>query len=188
MLGDEGVNAEDEVIPRTNDEARSANTTSVDNRKSFFTSLSGNTELQLALFRFLSRDRDRRPSSFTQEDGEAEKGTLQMTCKLLLAFYRFVSGLTPRSEDNRSLSVRAPFTLASVAKDVEKNRTVVFQYLPHLITIYLCSQQRMQDKKQFKFIETFLLTLYNCEAWTGSKNYNTASATGGMSETTTTTK
>ena len=50
-----------------------------------------------------------------------------------------------------------------------------------MISIYLCNQQKLQDKKQYKFIETFLLTLYNCEAWTGSKGYST-SGNPGMSQ------
>ena len=97
---------------------RPINTKLSASKKAFYTSLAGNTELQSAIFRYLSRDRDRRPSSFTQEDGEAEKECLQKLCKLFLAFYRFVSHTV--ADDNKS--GRSSFTLASVAKDVEKSK------------------------------------------------------------------
>ena len=167
-------------LPNESEVKSSTNVTAA-NKKTFFTSFGGNNELQMAIFRFLSRDRDRRPSSFTQEDKEHERETLQKLCRMLISLYRYVSGVAAKAEDNKVLSGRGSYTLASVAKDIEKNRTVVFQYLPYMISIYLCNQQKLQDKKQYKFIETFLLTLYNCEAWTGSKGYST-SGNPGMSQ------
>ena len=156
-------------------ETKATNQSSAANKKTFYTSFSGNTELQMAIFRFLSRDRDRRPSTFTQEDKDKERDTLQKLCKMLISLYRCVSGLAAKSEENKVVTGRTSYTLASVAKDIEKTRTVVFQYLPYMINIYLCTQQKLQEKKQHKFIETFLLTLYNCEAWTGHKGYSGAS-------------
>ena len=158
-----------------NGETKTSNQSAAANKKTFYTSFGGNTELQMAIFRFLSRDRDRRPSTFTQEDKDKERDTLQMLCKMLISLYRYVSGLAAKPEDNKVQSGRTSYTLASVAKDIEKNRTVVFQYLPYLINIYLCTQQKLQEKRQHKFIETFLLTLYNCEAWTGYKGYSASS-------------
>ena len=155
-----------------NGEIKVSNQSAAANKKTFYTSFGGNTELQMAIFRFLSRDRDRRPSTFTQEDKDKERDTLQKLCKMLISLYRYVSGLAAKPEDNKVPSGRTSYTLASVAKDIEKNRTVVFQYLPYLINIYLCTQQKLQEKRQHKFIETFLLTLYNCEAWTGNKGYS----------------
>jgi hypothetical protein len=180
---DELSNADINVEPSTanlpnESEGKSSAHVTAANKKTFFTSFCGNNELQMAIFRLLSRDRDRRPSSFTQEDKEHERETLQKLCRMLISLYRYVSGVAAKSEDNKIVSGRASYTLASVAKDIEKNRTVVFQYLPYMISIYLCNQQKLQDKKLFKFIETFLLTLYNCEAWTGSKGYSTSGNTG----------
>ena len=158
-----------------NGEIKATNQNANYNKKTFYTSFGGNTELQMAIFRFLSRDRDRRPSTFTPEDKDKERDTLQKLCKMLISLYRHVSGLAAKPEENKVQSGRTSYTLASVAKDIEKNRTVVFQYLPYLINIYLWSQHcknKLQEKRQHKFIETFLLTLYNCEAWTGNKGYS----------------
>ena len=171
-LANGNINSEPSSANHPNDsEAKSASHNTDANKKTFFTAFSGNNETQASIFRFLSRDRDRRASSFTQEDNETERETLQKLCKLFISIYRYVSVLAAKAEDNKVISGRTSYTLASVAKDIEKNRTVVFQYLPYLISIYLCTQQKLQEKKQYKFIETFLLTVYNCEAWTGSKGY-----------------
>ena len=164
------INVEPSLTNGMNEnEAKPSNYSTAANKKTFFNSFSGNHETQAAIFRFLSRDRDRRPTAFTQEDKEIEKETLQKICKMLLSLYRYVSVLAAKAEDTTVISGRTSYTLASVAKDIEKNRTAVFQYLPYLISIYLCTQQKIQEKKQYKFLETFLLTLYNCEAWTGFK-------------------
>ena len=118
-----------------NGEIKVSNQSAAANKKTFYTSFGGNTELQMAMFRFLSRDRDRRPSTFTQEDKDKERDTLQKLCKMLISLHRYVSGLAAKPEDNKVPSGRTSYTLASVAKDIEKNRTVVFQYLPYLINI-----------------------------------------------------
>lgn len=98
---------------------------------------------------------------------------LYSLCDMFLAFYRWNSVTTANSQaggshgrgGGGSSHLNGSFTLASVAKDAERSRPIVVQYLPHLIVIYLLGVQRSpEEKKQLKFIETFLLVLYNCEA------------------------
>ena len=133
----------------------SGDSSDVSKRKTFFSSITNSTEVQNAIFRYLSRERK-------AADHEAEHKTLFNLCDMLLAFYRFISGG----------SGGKAFTLASVAKDIERSRPVVVQYLPHLIAIYILSQ----DRKQFKFIETFLLVIYNCEAMETTPSNNASSS------------
>ena len=122
-MADGGVDGESEISKHPNDsETISSNYNKSTDKKNFFTSFSGNTELQLAIFRYLARDRDRRPSSFTQHDREIEKTTLEKICKMLIALYRYVSGLAAKEDDHKVIHNRTTFTLASVAKDVEKSR------------------------------------------------------------------
>ena len=43
---------------------------------------------------------------------------------------------------------------------------VFFQYLPHLTAVHLCANQSSdpEEKRSFKFVEAFLLAVYNTEA------------------------
>ena len=118
-------------------------------------------ELQNVIFRYLSRDR-------TDGIESEDVAVLYNLCDMFLAFYRWNSVSSNSSGGqggSRSHLSGGSFTLASVAKDAERSRPIVVQYLPHLIVIYLLGAQRSpEEKKQLKFIETFLLVLYNCEA------------------------
>ena len=65
------INVEPSLTNGMNEnEAKPSNYSTAANKKTFFNSFSGNHETQAAIFRFLSRDRDRRPTAFTQEDKE----------------------------------------------------------------------------------------------------------------------
>jgi len=111
------------------------------------------------LFQTFCTNQDVQQSTFrlVQRDGQvSEDGTelLQVLCQFLLKMYR--STFSNRLSKNN-------FIPTSTANDMIRTRVVVLQYLPHFINLHLCSRFG-GDRSRFKFVDAFLLAIYNSEA------------------------
>jgi len=113
--------------------------------KTLFQTFCNNQELQQSTFRLVQRDGQ------VSEDGTE---LLQVLCQFLLKMYR--STFSHRLSKNN-------FIPTSTANDMIRTRVVVLQYLPHFINLHLCSRFG-GDRSRFKFVDAFLLAIYNTEA------------------------
>lgn len=117
--------------------------------KSFYHNFSNNQDLQNVIYRFLVKNRS--------GDGSDEKDIdlMQRLCHFLHSFYQSVSGA--------KLLAKGHFIPTSTANDMVRGRGVVLQYLPHFINLHLYSRN-WKDKKRYRFVDAFLLSIYNAES------------------------
>ena len=140
--------------------------------KNFYHSFCNSHDMQNIIYRLLVRDRSKylNDSEVTTNREEKDVELLKGLCNLLLTYYRSVSGAKTTSKSS--------FILASTANDLARGRVVVLQYLPHLISLHLTL---VKHKSAFRFIDAFLIAMYNLEAVEQQNLAASQAASGGAS-------
>jgi len=127
--------------------------------KSLYQTFSNNLELQQATFRLVQRPDGHLASSSDPAAAGAnvEQPPIQVLCQFLLKMYR-------STFSSQRLSNKNSFIPTSTANDMIRTRVVVLQYLPHFINLHLCTRFGGDRRSRSKFVDAFLLAIYNTEA------------------------
>ena len=127
--------------------------------KNFFHNFCNNADLQQSIYRVLQRPR------------EESLDILKDLCQFLLKMYRSAFG---------QRQSRTNFIPTSTANDMLRTRVVVLQYLPHFIYLHLIVRSQVKQRSLFKFIDAFLLSIYNSEVMEQQSYRATASSITNM--------
>ena len=121
-----------------------------------------NTDLKTFYQEFCNKKELQEPAfRLVQKEGlisgpEAGIEPLQVLCHFLLKLYR--STFSQRGS-------KTNFIPPSTANEMIRMRVVVLQYLPHFINLHLCTRfGGCADRSRTKFVDAFLLAIYNTEA------------------------
>lgn len=117
--------------------------------KSFYQTFCNNLDLQQSALRVLQK------TSNEVEDTGDDRDTIQTLCQFLLKMLR--------STFSQRVSTKTTFIPTSTANDMIKTRIAVLQFVPHFIHLYLI-KRASGVKSNYKFIDAFLLSVYNAEA------------------------